>query len=80
MVVSVPLGVGAAVYVSQYAGPRTREIVKPVVELLAGIPSVVLGFFALMVMATLVPGRVRPGVAPQRAGFRAWRCRSPSSR
>ena len=37
---------------SQYAGPRTREIVKPVVELLAGIPSVVLGFFALMVMAT----------------------------
>ncbi len=52
MVVSTPLGVGAALYVSQYAGPRTREIVKPVVELLAGIPSVVLGFFALMVMAT----------------------------
>jgi phosphate transport system permease protein len=52
MAVSVPLGVGAAVYVSQYARPRTREIVKPVVELLAGIPSVVLGFFALMIMAT----------------------------
>ncbi|HVT09109.1 MAG TPA: phosphate ABC transporter permease subunit PstC [Polyangia bacterium] len=52
MVVAVPLGVGAALYVSQYAGRRTREIVKPVVELLAGIPSVVLGFFALMVMAT----------------------------
>jgi phosphate transport system permease protein len=52
MAVSVPLGVGAAVYVSQYAGSRTREIVKPIVELLAGIPSVVLGFFALMVMAT----------------------------
>jgi phosphate transport system permease protein len=52
MAFSVPLGVGAAVYVSQYAGARTREIVKPVVELLAGIPSVVLGFFALMVMAT----------------------------
>ncbi len=52
MLVAVPLGVGAALYVSQYARPRTREIVKPVVELLAGIPSVVLGFFALMVMAT----------------------------
>ncbi|HXU63246.1 MAG TPA: phosphate ABC transporter permease subunit PstC, partial [Polyangia bacterium] len=52
MLVAVPLGVGAAVYVSQYARPRTREIVKPVVELLAGIPSVVLGFFALMVMAS----------------------------
>jgi phosphate transport system permease protein len=44
--------VGAALYVSQYASNRTREVVKPVIELLAGIPSVVLGFFALMVMAT----------------------------
>jgi phosphate transport system permease protein len=52
MVVAIPLGVGAAIYVSQYAGPRAREIIKPVVELLAGIPSVVLGFFALMIMAT----------------------------
>jgi phosphate transport system permease protein len=52
MFVSVPLGVGAALYVSQYARPRTREIVKPIVELLAGIPSVVLGFFALIIMAS----------------------------
>ncbi|HXU02995.1 MAG TPA: phosphate ABC transporter permease subunit PstC, partial [Polyangia bacterium] len=52
MIVSVPLGVGAAVYVSQYARPRVAEIIKPIVELLAGIPSVVLAFFALMVMAT----------------------------
>lgn len=52
MLVAVPLGVGAALFVSQYAGRRLREIVKPTVELLAGVPSVVLGFFALMVMAT----------------------------
>jgi phosphate transport system permease protein len=52
MVVAIPLGVGSALYVSQYARSRTREIVKPVIELLAGIPSVVLGFFALIVMAT----------------------------
>jgi phosphate transport system permease protein len=52
MLIAVPLGVAAAVYVSQYAGQRAREIVKPAIELLAGIPSVVLGFFALMVMAT----------------------------
>jgi phosphate transport system permease protein len=52
MVVAVPLAVGSALYVSQYARPRVREIVKPVVELLAGVPSVVLGFFALMVMAS----------------------------
>jgi phosphate transport system permease protein len=52
MLIAVPLGVGVAVYVSQYAPNRLREVVKPAVELLAGIPSVVLGFFALMVMAT----------------------------
>jgi phosphate transport system permease protein len=52
MIVAVPLGVGAALYVSQYARPKVREVVKPVVELLAGIPSVVLGFFALIVMAS----------------------------
>jgi len=52
MFFGVPLGVGAALFVSQYAPTRMREIVKPTVELLAGIPSVVLGFFGLMVMAT----------------------------
>ncbi len=52
MLVAVPLGVGAALYVSQYASRRTRELVKPAIELLAGVPSVVLGFFALMVMAS----------------------------
>jgi len=52
MLVAVPLAVSAAVFVSQYAGRRTREIVKPAIEFLAGIPSVVLGFFALMVMAS----------------------------
>jgi phosphate transport system permease protein len=52
MTVAVPLGVGSALYISQYARPRTREILKPLIELLAGIPSVVLGFFALIVMAT----------------------------
>jgi phosphate transport system permease protein len=51
---SVPIALGAAVYVSQLARPRIREIAKPVLELLAGIPSVVLGFFALIVMATIL--------------------------
>lgn len=52
MLVAVPLAVGAAIFVSQYAGHRLREIAKPAIEFLAGIPSVVLGFFALMVMAS----------------------------
>lgn len=51
---SVPLGVGAAIYVSQLAHPKAREVIKPVIELLSGIPSVVLGFFALMVMASVL--------------------------
>jgi phosphate transport system permease protein len=51
LIISVPLALGAAIYVSQIARPRVRELAKPVIELLAGIPSVVLGFFALIVMA-----------------------------
>lgn len=51
---AVPLAVGAAIYVSQLARPRIREIVKPVIEMLSGIPSVVVGFFALLVMATVL--------------------------
>jgi phosphate transport system permease protein len=51
---ALPLALGAAIYVSQLARPRVREIAKPVIELLAGIPSVVLGFFALMVMASFL--------------------------
>jgi len=51
---AVPLAVGAAIYVSQLARPRVREIVKPVIEMLSGIPSVVVGFFALLVMATVM--------------------------
>ncbi len=51
---AVPLALGAAIYVSQLAPPKLKEYVKPVIELLAGIPSVVLGFFALIVMATFL--------------------------
>ncbi|HSE70486.1 MAG TPA: phosphate ABC transporter permease subunit PstC [Nocardioidaceae bacterium] len=47
LVVAVPLGLGAAMYLSEYAGPKTRRRLKPVLELLAGVPSVVYGFFAL---------------------------------
>jgi phosphate transport system permease protein len=47
LLVAVPIGLSAAVYLSEYASPRLRRILKPVLEILAGIPSVVLGFFAL---------------------------------
>jgi phosphate transport system permease protein len=51
---AVPLSLGAAVFTSEFAPTWLREVVKPVIELLAGIPSVVLGFFSLMVMATYI--------------------------
>lgn len=47
LIVAVPLGLGAAIYLSEYAGERSRRILKPLLELLAGIPTVVYGFFAL---------------------------------
>jgi len=53
---AVPLALGAALYVSQLASNRVREWVKPAIELLSGIPSVVLGFFALLVMASVLQG------------------------
>jgi len=47
MLVAAPLGLGAAIYLSEYAGPTTRRTLKPILEVLAGIPSVVLGYFAI---------------------------------
>ena len=47
MVVAVPLGLAAAIYLSEYANPRVRKIIKPILELLAGVPTIVFGYFAL---------------------------------
>jgi len=47
MLVATPLGLGAGIYLSEYASNRVRKLLKPVLEILASIPSVVLGFFAL---------------------------------
>jgi len=53
-VAAVPIGVGSAAYLSEVAPPRVREIAKPIVELLAGIPSVMMGFIGLMLLSPLV--------------------------
>ena len=50
MIVAVPVGLGSALYLSEYANRRIRRILKPILETLAGIPSVVLGFFALAII------------------------------
>ena len=54
MLFAIPLGVGAAIYSAEFANRRMREIIKPVIEMLAGIPSVVLGFFALIILASFL--------------------------
>ena len=54
MLVAIPLGLGSAVYLSEYAPPRVRKTIKPALETLAGIPTVVLGFFALTFMTPLL--------------------------
>ncbi len=54
MLVALPLGIGAAIYLSEYASPRRREVLKPILEVLAGIPTVVYGYFALTFMTPLL--------------------------
>ncbi|MCC6487396.1 MAG: phosphate ABC transporter permease subunit PstC [Candidatus Hydrogenedentes bacterium] len=54
--IAIPFGVCGAVYIAEIAGPREREVLKPFVELVAAIPSVVLGFFGLVVVAPAVKG------------------------
>ena len=54
MLVAVPLGVMSAVYLSEYASDRVHAAVKPVLELLAGVPTVVYGFFALLIVGPFV--------------------------
>jgi phosphate transport system permease protein len=53
-VIAVPLGIGSAIYLSEYAKPRTRKALKPLLEILAGIPTVVYGFFALTAINPLL--------------------------
>jgi len=57
MVIATPIGLFSAIYLSEYATPKFRRTVKPVLEVLAGIPSVVLGFFALTL---LTPTLIKP--------------------
>jgi phosphate transport system permease protein len=54
LIVALPFGLGAAIYLSEYADPRARRILKPTLEVLAGIPTVVYGFFALTFVTPLL--------------------------
>ncbi|MFN3635705.1 MAG: phosphate ABC transporter permease subunit PstC [Rhizobium rhizophilum] len=54
MLVATPTGILSAIYLTEYSGPRFRAVVKPLLEILAGIPTVVYGFFAVLTVAPLV--------------------------
>jgi phosphate transport system permease protein len=56
MIVAVPVGLLSAVYMAEYANPRFRAVAKPLLEILAGIPTVVYGFFAALTVAPLIRG------------------------
>ena len=61
--IAAPVGLGSAIYLSEYARPRVRAAVKPILEILAGIPSVVLGFFALTWISPELVQRLIPGAS-----------------
>jgi phosphate transport system permease protein len=65
MLVATPIGLGSAIYLAEYATPRARRTIKPVLEVLAGIPSVVLGFFAL----TFINPTIVQGIFPEAPAF-----------
>jgi phosphate transport system permease protein len=61
MLVAVPVGLGAAVYLAEYARPGVRRVLKPLLEILAGIPTVVFGYFALTFLTPELLRRLVPG-------------------
>jgi phosphate transport system permease protein len=70
LLVAIPVGLGAAIYLSEYASPRKRKIIKPTLEVLAGVPTVAIGFFALFFMRPVLEDVLPflPWSGPQAAG------------
>ena len=54
MFVALPLGLASAIYLAEYASNRVRDVAKPIIEILAGIPTVVYGFFAALTLAPIL--------------------------
>ena len=70
MMVAIPIGLFSAIYLTEYANPKVRAVIKPVLEMLAGIPTVVYGFFAVLVFAPAIRDfgeRIGVAIAPNSA-------------
>ena len=75
MIVAIPLGLMSAIYLTQYAAPRARAVIKPLLEILAGVPTVVYGYFAALTVAPWIRelGIVdRHQLGEQRKRARGW--------
>ena len=59
-VMAIPLGLGTAVYIAEVANHRVKEFLKPMIEMLASFPSVVLGFFGMVIIAPILSNRLSP--------------------
>jgi phosphate transport system permease protein len=60
MAIATPVGLGSAIFLAEYASPRSRRVIKPILEILAGIPSIVLGFFAIAVLSPEIVQTINP--------------------
>jgi len=60
LIFAIPIGLGAAVYLSEYASPRVRKLIKPVLEILAGVPTIAFGYFALIFITPQIQ-KIWPG-------------------
>lgn len=62
-IIALPLGLAAAIYLSEFAGERARSILKPILEILAGVPTVVYGYFALTFITPVILQKILPGTS-----------------
>ena len=81
-IMAIPLGIMTAVYLAEIASPKVAEIVKPIVELMASMPSVIIGFFGMVVLmaaggAAMIPGSIFDPVRPLPATIAAEMAEAP---
>ena len=69
MLISVPISILSAVYLSEYAHARIREVIQPVIDLLAGVPSVVYGLFGILLIVPVIKNQIAPVVGVETSGY-----------
>jgi phosphate transport system permease protein len=69
MILAIPVSILSAIYMSEYAHPRIREIIQPVIDLLAGIPSVVYGLFGILLIIPLIKYYIAPFCGVMSSGY-----------